>query len=483
MVVVRHGGHAHTHAGHGATLHAGHRVCHAGTHAVGHGHGAHHVGHVQPARRVHRRHFCRHAGARCQGAAGVAAAVDGLGKHGVGPVVLRPHQHVVGFGRGDAQFVHRHRFHVLPVGGHHRQLQARDTQVEDAHGRAVDDTQAHGFAPAEQPGPVAAGRHAVEQVGVGGAAHVGQVGRAHAHLVPHAAFVHRLLPAPGRHVAGEIRGGGPVAVVVVALLFQVAEDGLGRLVGPVGQQQHMLAVGRVALLAAGMDDDGAVYPRLFLVARMAVVPVGAALFYRKPVGEGLARCDAAEAQARHTVHVRRHQQAVPVQRGGFGQPVVHPQGDTVALAPMQHRCRHAAVDGRGGADRTGEVDGQFADEQVEIGARQPLRRGRHGHGKGLCPGKAGHHAQAGQHAAGGHAGDEAAACRTRQQGGVWPREKQGVEHKNPVNAGSARRVPGMRRVPPQGAGRPRSRGASRWRPGCIQAEMGGRISRSGAGGA
>src|SRR3546814_6822630 len=48
---------------------------------------------------------------------------------------------------------------------------------------------------------------------------------------------------------------------------------------------------------------------------MAVIPVGAALAHVEAVVVRLAAADAVETDARHAVHVRRQQDAVPVDRG------------------------------------------------------------------------------------------------------------------------------------------------------------------------
>ena len=65
----------------------------------------------------------------------------------------------------------------------------------------------------------------------------------------------------------------------------------------------------------GIDDNGTVYPLLFLQTGMAVVPVRAGLPDLETVGESRARLDAGEAHHRHAVHILRQQDAVPVDRG------------------------------------------------------------------------------------------------------------------------------------------------------------------------
>ena len=76
------------------------------------------------------------------------------------------------------------------------------------HRRAVDEAQPHLLAGREQAGPVARRRRAVHQIGVGGAADVGEIGRVHAHRVPHAPVARAVAPRPARvDVAQEIADG------------------------------------------------------------------------------------------------------------------------------------------------------------------------------------------------------------------------------------------------------------------------------------
>ncbi|MNM99213.1 hypothetical protein D3C81_1117640 [compost metagenome] len=117
------------HGRHGGMIHAGHvAVVHARHGAVAH------VGHAQHGPRVRLRHGRPQAVGAGQGAARVAAAVHALGIQGVGGQVADGHQHVVGFGHGDAQFVHGHGCYRQAVGGDHRQFQAGDAKVEIGHG-------------------------------------------------------------------------------------------------------------------------------------------------------------------------------------------------------------------------------------------------------------------------------------------------------------------------------------------------------------
>ena len=343
------------------------------------------------------------------------------------PEVLREHgerllaggldDDVEGFGRGDAQLVDGHRMDVLPVGGDHRHLQSRDAHVEVGHRRAVDETQPHLFAGAEDAGPVAERGRAVHQVCVGVAVDVRKVGRRHPHRAPGLAVRQGRGKAVMLHVLEEIAHGPLRQVVVVRHLLQPREQG-GRVeVRPVGQQHDVVAVVGERLGLDGVDHERAVQARLFLERRMAVVPVRARLADVKTVVIGLAAVDAVEAQAGHAVHVRGQQDAVPVDRGLVpvdrpGRQVVRdPQVDRRAFAPAQDRCRERAVDDDRRPDGAGEVDWHFADGQVEAGAGQDP-------GLGTCPalGETGPRRQARDDTACRHALDESAPGQERRIG-------------------------------------------------------------------
>ncbi|MNJ36407.1 hypothetical protein D3C77_311930 [compost metagenome] len=319
------------HAAHGGMIHTTHlAVIHAG-------HGVHatvaHVGHGQDRPRVGGRHRRAEPGTAGQGAAGVTGAVHALGIQGIGRQVAHGHQHVVGFGHGDAQFVDADRLHRHAIGGDYRQLQAGDAEVEIAHRRAVDQAQAHGFTRLEQTGEVAVRRLAVEQVGVGCCADVGKVGRAHAHFGPALALSHGFRPAVQGHVIDEITDCTLVVVEGVGLLFQGRHQRVGGLVAPVAEQQHIVALIVMRFGLFRLDDDCPVYPGLFLQAGMAVVPVGAALLQGELIEVIATGFDTGKAQARDSVHVGRQDDAVPVQRGGLVQAVAYAQRHGVAFAP------------------------------------------------------------------------------------------------------------------------------------------------------
>src|SRR3546814_11171826 len=87
---------------------------------------------------------------------------------------------------------------------------------------------------------------------------------------------------------------------------------------------------------------------------------------REAVGEGLARFDSGEADVRDTVLVGRDDQAVPVDRRGFGEIVGDVDHHVLALLEPQRRPRRLAVVGDGALRRAGMVDGDLVDAD-EIG--------------------------------------------------------------------------------------------------------------------
>ncbi len=402
-VCVAHGGHRAT-SGSGVARRCVVHAAHA-RHVVAH------VGHGQDRARVQCRHRRVQPRAHGQRGAGVAGAAHVLGEHGVGILPGRLDDHVEGLGHGHAEFVHRHRMHVLAVHRHHGHLQAGDAHVEVGHCRAVDAAQQQLFAAAELAGPVGCRRQPVDQIGVSGGIEVGQVGRRHPHPAPHAAVGQRRAQAVASRVAGEV---ADRALVVVVVRGHLLEPGVQRVrvqVGPVRQQDHVLAVPAVRRWRDRVDQQRAVQAGLLLEHRMAVVPVGAGLAHGEAVQPGLARRDAVEAHARHAVHVGGQHDAVPVHRGGHvGHAIGHAHADGVAFLPAQDRRRQRAVDGDGRAGAAGEVDGGLADGEVETAAGQ-LRGGGEAAGRQRAggEGRARPRGKAGGDATQGEPLDEAAA--------------------------------------------------------------------------
>ena len=126
---------------------------------------------------------------------------------------------------------------------------------------------------------------------------------------------------------------------------------------------------------------------------MAVVPVRAVLPDLESVRERLARRDAREVHARHAVVLERHDEAVPVDRRGLVHRVSHAQNDVVALAQVDQRPRHGAVErhrvARDAADRHGRASDLDVPLALRFGARDVEgsggRRARRGFGVGAGP--------------------------------------------------------------------------------------------------
>lgn len=141
----------------------------------------------------------------------------------------------------------------------------------------------------------------------------------------------------------------------------------------VAQHHHIVAVDLVALAFRRLDDDGCVHAPLLLAAGVAVVPVGAGLPDLEAVGEGGARLDAGEAHHRHTVHVEGHENAVPVDRRVFREPVGDVDDDVLALLPVQGRPGDLTVDGKDLSFRAIDADGSAIDDEI-VGAGEGRRR-------------------------------------------------------------------------------------------------------------
>ena len=257
---------------------------------------------------------------------------------------------------------------VLAVRRNDGHLQSGNAHVEVRHRRAIDEPQPHALARPEESGPVAGGRHAVHQVCVGGPGHIGEVGRVHPHLAPRRP-VRGCASQPLRsRIVQEVADRAQMAVVIVGLLLEFGIHVLGVFVCPIRQKHHMLPVIRERFRIAGLDDQRTVQPPLFLIARVAVVPVGARLSHAKAVREGLTGVNAVKAQSRHTVHVRREEDAVPVNRRLLAQRIGDAEGDGVAFLPTERRRRQRAIDCHSEARCPSEVHRRFADGQLEAGS-------------------------------------------------------------------------------------------------------------------
>ena len=357
MLAVVHATHVHTTHLVLAMVHATHVHAHVRMRQVGHG--------------IHGGYLRRHGRIRREGSPGIAGAINGLGKDGVGAIV-RLHNDIVGFSHPDAEFIHGHRLHVLAVRRHHRHLQTRNAHIEETHGRTVDETQAHLLTLTEQSRPTIGRGLAVHEIGIGVTGNVCQIPLAHSHAHPHLA----LGPGTGQalflEILHQLAVGPLVEVVVMAEFLQLGIDHRGVLVRPVGQHDHIVAVIGEGFGFLRIDDDGAIQAGLFLEPRVAVIPVGTALHHLELVAMGSAGGNAGEAigDIGHPVLAAGQYDAVPVNGAGFRQVVLHPQGDRVALLPAQDGRGKRAVHGSADARRTREVHHLFTNGQVEITAPQ-----------------------------------------------------------------------------------------------------------------
>ena len=380
-------------------------------------HVSHHVRHGKPLHLVERRHRCLQALAYRQRAARIAAAVHRLREDRIG-VVLGRDQHIAGLAGTEAEFIHRHRLDVLAIHLNDLELEPRDADVIEGIARPVDEPQSHRLARREQARPVAGGRDAVGQIGERGTGDVGQIGRAHAHLVPHLPFAHGGLPTIVGDIAEEVHHRGLVVVVVVTLRLELGDHSHRVFIRPVRQQDGVIAVRPNGVTIGGVNDEAAIDAGHLLKARVRVVPVAAALLHLEAIGKGLAGWDAVEADAGYAVHLVRQDDAVPVDRRVLAQAVGHAHGHGVALAPAQRRTGQHAVDGGGHHQLAGVVHGRLVDDQIEFGATQHRCRPQHS-GCGRCAGcrqrrSEATQPQSGDHPTGGQALHESPARQVRQ---------------------------------------------------------------------
>ncbi|MBA7716847.1 hypothetical protein ES703_125929 [subsurface metagenome] len=208
-----------------------------------------------------------------------ACAVQRLSDDRVGPVFGGPHDHVVSFGVGDAEFVHNDRLDVVAVGLNDLHLQSGNAHVEVRHRRPVDESQTDALARSEESGEVLLRCPAVDQEGIG--RHVRDVGGIHAHQRPcdtvvddgpSSLFGRRLV-----QLLEEAHQRAPVEIVPAAVGLQVLDDAF-RVVAPVRQHDDVVAVVPKRLVVARFDDHRTVDAQLLLLSgRMTVIPVGAGL--------------------------------------------------------------------------------------------------------------------------------------------------------------------------------------------------------------
>ena len=161
----------------------------------------------------------------------------------------------------------------------------------------------------------------------------------------------------------------------MTLAFQRCIDVFGCSVTPVGQQHDVITLVAKRLRLERVDNQRAQHAGLLLVTRMTVIPVGAALQDGKAILEGLARADAGKTEIRHTVHIGRQNNAVPVD-GSIDRKIIgNPQRDVGTFLPAQGRRRQAAIHDRRESRRTGEIDFTVTDTEVEAVTANDCRAG------------------------------------------------------------------------------------------------------------
>ena len=83
---------------------------------------------------------------------------------------------------------------------------------------------------------------------------------------------------------------------------------------------------------------------------------------RKPIGKCFTRTNPWEAQTRHSIHLKRQQQAMPVDRGVLVlQAIGHADHGLLPFAQTHQRPRHHAVDGDGRNASPADVEGLLVD--------------------------------------------------------------------------------------------------------------------------
>ena len=155
-------------------------------------------------------------------------------------------------------------------------------------------------------------------------------------------------------------------VVIVALLFEIAEEGLRIFVGPVGKDHDVLPIAFDRMFVPRIDNERAILSGLFLEPAVAVIPIGAALADWKAVDESFARRDSGEAQAGYAVHICGDPDSVPVNRGRRFQAVRDGKGHGVAFPPSQGWSRNGTVNSSGVCGTPGEIHRNLLGKEVEV---------------------------------------------------------------------------------------------------------------------
>ncbi|KIT99862.1 hypothetical protein QU38_02850, partial [Staphylococcus aureus] len=245
---------------------------------------------------------------------------------------------VIGLRYADLELVDFDRDDMLAIRLDNGEAQPRNAHVEAGHRRGIDDAQPHALARPEQRGPVVERTVPVDEIGIGGTGHVGDVRRIHPHPAPIGAVL-ALLVAPGQQPGQRLA----LIIVIARHRLEVAQDRLGAGPAVVRQHDHVLAIIADRIGPCGIDDQRTIEAQLFLAAGMAVIPIGAVLPDRKRVQERRARRDAGEGNAGYAIELGRQDQAVPVDRAVLVERILDAQADILSFAQADERPRHGAV--------------------------------------------------------------------------------------------------------------------------------------------
>ena len=205
----------------------------------------------------------------------------------------------------------------------------------------------------------------IDQEGLYRAGDVGEIGGIHQHPGP-------LGPLGQRLVLACQKASDRLALMVddPALLLQPLENQVRMHLAVVGKDNHVFAVKGDRFCLRRLDYDGRVVAFGFLEPGVAVIPIRPGLNDREVVDEGLAGLDTGEAYARHTVHVGRHKEAVPVDRGLLVQGIGDGDPGLLPLLEAQHWTRDRAIDGHRMADLPIDGDRRVANREFDVLARQ-----------------------------------------------------------------------------------------------------------------
>ena len=139
--------------------------------------------------------------------------------------------------------------------------------------------------------------------------------------------------------------GAFAAEEVAEVAAAVGRQQLAALVEPHVGQEHDEVVAEGLGVGGVLDDERAVETAADLRRgiRVRVIPIGPGVAQLELVAELAAALDRRLRDARRAVHLVRHAQAVPVNRGRLGQGVLEVDDDAVTELGANHRSRHRAV--------------------------------------------------------------------------------------------------------------------------------------------